>query len=192
MTNQPKPRLYERYNSEILPALKERLGISNNLAVPRLTKIVVNMGVGGATENRKRLEEAMKHLGFVTGQKPVVCRARRSVSSFRLREGQEIGCKVTLRGYRMYEFLDRLISVVFPRIRDFRGLPDKSFDGRGNYSIGLAEVGVFPEVDPSDIEFDQGMDITLVIAGDSDEGSRELLKEFGMPIRGAREQRAAG
>lgn len=191
MSEQPMPRLQESYYSEILPALRESLGLKNGLAVPRLEKIVVNMGVGRAVENRKRLDEAIECLGKITGQKPVVCRARRSVSAFRLREGQEIGCKVTLRRARMFEFLDRLVSLVFPRIRDFRGLPETAFDGRGNYTVGIAEVATFPEIDPSDIEFNQGMDITFVISGDSDAASRELLLQFGLPLRRPAEQRAA-
>ena len=183
MSEKVLPRLYVKYRDEILPALQEKLGCANSMAVPKLEKVCVNMGVGGATENKKRLEDAVRHLTTVTGQKPAIMRARRSVSAFRLRQGQEIGCRVTLRGLRMYEFLDRLISLALPRIRDFRGLPLKSFDGRGNYTIGLSEQMVFPEIDAGDVEFTQGMDVTLVISGGSDEASCELLWQFGMPIR---------
>jgi large subunit ribosomal protein L5 len=177
------PRLLLRFREEVRPALKEKFGIKNDLAVPRLVKICVNMGVGRAIENRKRLEDAVKQMATISGQKPVICKAKRSVSAFRLRQGQEIGCRVMLRGRRMYEFLDRLISLVLPRIRDFRGLPADAFDGRGNYSLGLTEQGVFPEIDPAEIEFNQGMDVTLVATGGSDEKSREMLALLGMPFR---------
>ena len=177
------PRLYVTYREEILPALKQKFGLTNDLAVPRLQKICVNMGVGRATENRKRLEDAARHLATIAGQHPTIVKAKRSVSAFRLREGQEIGCRVTLRGLAMYEFLDRLISLALPRIRDFRGLSEKAFDGRGNYSLGLTEQTVFPEIDAGDVEFTQGMDVTLVMSGGSDEVSKELLWGFGMPIR---------
>jgi len=177
------PRLFEKYRDEIRPALKEKFGITNDLAVAKLEKICVNMGVGRATENRKRLEDAVKDLAIIAGQQPTVIKSKRSVSAFRLREGQEIACRVTLRGMRMYDFLDRLISLALPRIRDFRGLPLKSFDGRGNYTLGLTEQTVFPEIDAAALEFVQGMDVTFVITGESDEESRELLWLFGMPIR---------
>ena len=192
MSETDPPRLYLHYINEVVPHMRQALGVTNALAVPRVQKVVVNMGVGGATENKKRLEEALRHLGILAGQKPVVCKAKRSVSAFRLREGMNVGCKVTLRGMRMYEFLDRLISVVLPRIRDFRGLSAKAFDGRGNYTLGLAEQGVFPEIDPNDIEFVQGMDITVVITGGSDEASRELLLQLGMPLQRPETERAAG
>ncbi len=175
-------RLKEKYEREILPELKKTLGRENPMSIPRLEKIVVNMGVGKAIENKKRLEAAMTDLGLITGQKPVACKARKSVSNFKLRENMEIGCKVTLRKERMYEFLDRLIHVVMPRIRDFRGLRTK-LDGRGNYTMGLAEQSVFPEVDLDRLEFQQGMDICFVTSADTDGEAFELLKSFGMPFR---------
>ncbi len=177
------PRLRQRYQEELVPQLKQKLGRKNELSLPRLEKIVVNMGVGIAVTEKRRLEQAADALGQITGQKPVICRARKSVSNFRLREGMEIGCKVTLRGNRMYEFLDRLISLVLPRVRDFRGLNPKSFDGHGNYSLGLSELLVFPELNPDKFDFKQGMDITIVTSTDSDDEARELLRGFGMPFR---------
>ena len=176
-------RLLAIYKERVVPELMKRFGYANRLAVPRLEKIVVNMGVGGATENRKRLDDAMRDLAVITGQKPAVRRARKSVAAFRLREGMPIGCKVTLRGRRMYEFMDRLISLAIPRIRDFRGLSPQAFDGRGNLTIGIAEQVVFPEVDIDKMEFVQGMDITFRISGGSDEASRELLTILGFPFR---------
>jgi large subunit ribosomal protein L5 len=158
-------------------------GHKNRLSVPRISKIVVNMGVGRATENKKLIEESTKHLTVVTAQKPLVTKAKKAISGFKLRKGQAIGCKVTLRGKRMFEFLDRLISIVLPRIRDFRGLSTKSFDGRGNYTIGLTEQIVFPEINIEAVEFVQGMDITLVITGNSNQQSCELLKLLGMPFK---------
>lgn len=192
MSETESPRLYLRYVDEVVPRMREVLGCANTLAVPRIQKVVVNMGVGRATENKKRLEDAVRHLGAITGQKPLVCKAKRSVSAFRVRQGNDVGCKVTLRGMRMWEFLDRLISIVLPRIRDFRGLSVRAFDGRGNYSLGLSEQSVFPEVDPNDIEFVQGMDITLVMTGGSDEASRELLLQLGMPLQRPETERVAG
>ncbi|RME72666.1 MAG: 50S ribosomal protein L5 [Planctomycetota bacterium] len=179
----PPPRLKEKYDSEIREALKQRFGYKNDLAVPRLEKIVISMGVGKALQNPKRLEEAQKHLTLIAGQKAVITRARRSVSNFRLREGQAIGCKVTLRRARMYEFLDRLISVAIPRIRDFRGLSPKAFDGRGNYSMGLSEQTVFPEVDADRMEFTQGMNIAICTTAKTDEEARELIRGFGFPFK---------
>jgi large subunit ribosomal protein L5 len=176
-------RLKDKYSDEVIPALKERFGIENRMALPRLEKITVNMGVGKATENRKFLEDASRDLGIITGQKPKINAARRSVSGFRLREGNAIGCMVTLRGRRMYEFLDRLISIVIPRIRDFRGLSPRSFDGRGNYSMGLSEQIVFPEIDLDSVEHTQGMNVTITIKNGTDEMSFELLKGLGMPFR---------
>jgi len=181
-------RLLERYKNEVVPELMAKFGYDNVLAVPRLEKIVVNMGVGRAAENRKRLDDAMRDLATITGQKPVVCKARKSVAGFRVRKGNEIGCKVTLRGRRMWEFLDRLISLAIPRIRDFRGLSPHSSDGRGNYSLGLAEQTVFPETDIDKVEFVQGMDITLCISGGDDAASIEMLRLLGFPFR--REERA--
>ena len=175
-------RLQERYRNEIIPHLAEKLGQKNLHAVPRLTKIVVNMGVGQASQDRKRLEEANGHLATITGQKPLVTKAKKAISAFRLREGMEIGCKVTLRGSRMYEFLDRLISLALPRVRDFRGLNPKAFDGNGNYSLGLSEQLVFPEIDADKVTHTQGMHISLVTTADSDEEARVLLRELGLPL----------
>jgi large subunit ribosomal protein L5 len=176
-------RLLERYKQEVVPQLNRMFGHKNRLSVPRISKIVVNMGVGRATENKKLIEESTKHLTVVTAQKPLVTKAKKAISGFKLRKGQAIGCKVTLRGKRMFEFLDRLISIVLPRIRDFRGLSTKSFDGRGNYTIGLTEQIVFPEINIEAVEFVQGMDITLVITGNSNQQSCELLKLLGMPFK---------
>jgi large subunit ribosomal protein L5 len=179
----PTPRLQERYFKEILPALEQKLGRKNRLSLPRLEKIVVNMGVGTAITEKKHMEDAVAALSQITGQKPLVCKARKSVANFRLREGMEIGCKVTLRGRRMYEFLDRLISLALPRVRDFRGLDPHGFDRRGNYNLGLSEQLVFPELNPDKFTRPQGMSITLVCSTDSDDESRELLRSFGMPFK---------
>ncbi len=176
-------RLQERYRSEMIGALQEKLQRKNVLAVPRLEKIVVSMGVGEATQDRKRLDEAVGHLAQLTGQKPQITRAKHSVSGFRLREGVEIGCRVTLRGLRMYEFLDRLISLALPRVRDFRGLNPKAFDGRGNYSLGLTEQLVFPEINADKMHNVQGMNITLVTSAATNEDGHALLSELGMPFR---------
>src|SRR3954468_12047986 len=176
-------RLFERYQNEIAPRLSERLGRKNKLSLPRLEKVVVNMGVGKALQDKNRLEQAAEQLAQITGQRPQITKARVAVSGFRLREGNAIGCRVTLRGQRMYEFLDRLISVALPRIRDFRGLNPKSFDGHGNYNMGLTEQAIFPEIDPDKINFTQGMDVTFVTNIDKDDEARELLKLFGMPFR---------
>jgi large subunit ribosomal protein L5 len=178
-------RLLERYQKEIVPHLAERLGRTNRLSLPRLQKIVVNMGVGKALQDKNRMTQAVEQLAQITGQQPQVTRAKKAVSGFRLREGNEIGCRVTLRGRRMYEFLDRLISIALPRIRDFRGVNPKSFDGHGNYSLGLTEQGVFPEIDPDKVTFVQGMDVTFVTSTNSDDEARELLRGFGMPFREA-------
>lgn len=176
-------RLKDKYRDEILPALKESLGRTNVLSLPRLEKIVVSMGVGAAIQEKKRLEQAGRDLTQITGQKGLVCKARKSVSNFKLREGNEIGVMVTLRNERMYEFLDRLINLAVPRIRDFRGLNPQSFDGRGNYSMGLTEQTVFPEVDPDKAEWLQGMNVTFVTTARTDEEGRELLRGFGVPFR---------
>jgi large subunit ribosomal protein L5 len=178
-------RLLERYQKEILPALSQKLGRSNRHSLPRLEKVVVNMGVGKALQDKNRMEQAAEQLAQITGQKAQVTKAKRAVSGFRLREGNEIGCRVTLRGRRMYEFLDRLISIALPRIRDFRGVNPKSFDGHGNYSLGLTEQQVFPEIDPDKVNFVQGMDVTFVTSTNSDDEARELLRGFGMPFREA-------
>ena len=176
-------RLLDRYQKEIAPQLKEKFGRKNVLSLPRLQKIVVNMGVGKALLDKNRLPQAAEQLGQITGQRPQITKAKASVSGFRLREGNEIGCRVTLRGRRMYEFLDRLISIALPRIRDFRGVNPKSFDGHGNYSLGLSEQMVFPEIDPDKVTFTQGMDVTFVTSTNNDDEARELLRAFGMPFR---------
>jgi large subunit ribosomal protein L5 len=177
-------RLLDRYHQELVPALADRLGRANRLSLPRLEKIVVNMGVGAAVGEKKYLEEALDALTMISGQKPIVTRARKSVAGFRLRQGMSIGCKVTLRGSRMYEFLDRLISLALPRVRDFRGLSPRAFDGHGNYTLGLSEQLVFPELNPDKYSRAQGMNITLVTTTESDDEARELLRGFGMPFRG--------
>jgi large subunit ribosomal protein L5 len=177
------PRLLEKYNKEVLPALSEKLGRDNRLSLPKLEKIVVNMGVGSATGEKKHLEEAVDAMRQLSGQKPIITLARKSIAGFRLREGVPIGCKVTLRGKRMYEFLDRLVSVALPRVRDFRGLNPKAFDGHGNYSVGLTEQLVFPELNPDKYSHTQGMNVTLVTSTDSDDESRELLRQLGMPLQ---------
>jgi large subunit ribosomal protein L5 len=176
-------RLYDRYQKEILPALAKKLNRTNLLSLPHLEKIVVNMGVGKALQDKNRMEQAADQLTQITGQKSQVRQARFAVSGFRLRENNEIGCRVTLRGKRMFEFLDRLISIALPRIRDFRGVNPKSFDGHGNYSMGLAEQQVFPEIDPDRMTFVQGMDVTFVTSTNKDDEARELLRAFGMPFR---------
>lgn len=178
-------RLLERYQKEIAPQLSKKLNRTNPFSLPRLKKIVVNMGVGKALQDKNRMEQAAEQLAQITGQKAQITKARIAVSGFRLREGNEIGCRVTLRGKRMYEFLDRLISIALPRIRDFRGVNPKSFDGNGNYTMGLAEQVVFPEIDPDKVTFSQGMDITFVTSTNSDDEARELLRAFGMPFREA-------
>ena len=176
-------RLQEKYTADVLPALKTKFGRTNVHSIPKITKVVLNMGVGKALQDKNRLGEAVDHLGQIAGQKAQITRAKKSISVFRLREGQEIGCRVTLRGKRMYEFLDRLINLALPRIRDFRGVNPRSFDGNGNYNMGLTEQLVFPEIDPDKVNFTQGMDVTICISGRSDDESRELLKAFGMPFR---------
>ena len=176
-------RLMDRYQKEITKQLAQKFGRSNPHSLPRLQKIVVNMGVGKALQDKNRIDQAAEQLAQITGQKAQVTLAKVAVSGFRLREGNAIGCRVTLRGRRMYEFLDRLISVALPRIRDFRGVNPKSFDGHGNYSMGLSEQGVFPEIDPDKVTFVQGMDVTFVTNTDNDDEARELLRAFGMPFR---------
>lgn len=179
----PVPRLQERYYQEVLPALREKLGRTNPMALPRLTKIVVSMGVGAATQDKKVLETAVEALTEITGQKPITTIARKSVAGFRLREGMAIGCKVTLRRQRMYEFLDRLIAIALPRVRDFRGISRTAFDGRGNYSLGLAEQLVFPELNPDKFVKVQGLNITLVTTAGQDAEALELLSLMGLPFR---------
>jgi large subunit ribosomal protein L5 len=178
-------RLMDRYKNEITAQLSKKIGRTNPYSLPKLQKIVVNMGVGKALQDKNRITQAAEHLGQITGQRPQITKAKNAVSAFRLREGNEIGCRVTLRGRRMYEFLDRLISVALPRIRDFRGVNPKSFDGNGNYSLGLTEQSVFPEIDPDKVTFTQGMDITFVTSNASDDEARELLRGFGVPFREA-------
>ncbi len=177
------PRLKTRYNESIKGELKDRLGLPNPMMVPRLEKIVINMGVGRATQQQSLLEGAVRDLTLIAGQKPLITKAKKSVAGFKLREGNAIGAKVTLRGDRMWEFLDRLISLAIPRIRDFRGLPTKGFDGRGNYTFGVAEQLIFPEIDYDKIDAPRGMDITIVTTARSNAEGRALLDAFGFPFR---------
>lgn len=176
-------RLKEIYKSKIAPAMKEKFGYSSAMAVPRLKKIVVSMGLGKAVQDKKFMELATKDITTITAQKPLVCKSRKSVSNFKVRQGDKTGLKVTLRRERMYEFLDRLINLVIPRVKDFRGLSPNGFDGRGNFSMGLDEQSVFPEIDPAKIEHQQGMNITFVTDAQTDGESRELLRMFGMPFK---------
>jgi len=178
-----KPRLKERYQAEIAPALREEFGYANVMQIPGLTKIVVNMGVGEAARDAKLIEGAVKDLGIITGQKPAVARARKSIAQFKLREGMPIGAHVTLRGDRMWEFLDRLLTLALPRIRDFRGLSDRQFDGRGNYTFGLTEQLVFPEIDYDKIDTVRGMNVTIVNTAKTDDQGRALLRALGFPFR---------
>ncbi len=177
------PRMKAKYNSEIQAALKDQLGLPNVMMVPRLEKIVVNMGVGEALQNSKALENATADLATITGQKAVVTKAKKSLASFKLREGNAIGAKVTLRGDRMWEFFDRLVTLAIPRIRDFRGLNPKSFDGRGNYTFGLTEQLMFPEIDYDTVDVPRGMDITIVTSATTNDEGRALLDAFGFPFR---------
>lgn len=176
-------RLLDRYKTELLPALMQELGRTNPMSMPRVRKVVVSMGLGKAIADRKRMELARKELSAITGQLPMACKARKSVSNFKVREGMDTGLRVTLRGKRMYEFMDRLISVALPRVRDFRGLDPNGFDGRGNFNMGLTEQTVFPEVDADKVEYQQGMNISFVISAKSDKESLVLLKRLGMPFR---------
>ena len=187
-TETKRPRLKVRYDSEVRAQLKETLGLGNIMEVPRLEKIVVNMGVGRATQQASLLEGAVTDLTLITGQKPLVTKARRSIAAFKLREGVPIGAKVTLRGDRMWEFLDRLVSLAIPRIRDFRGLPPTGFDGRGNYTFGVDEQLIFPEVDYDKIDAVRGMDITIVTTARTNDEGRALLDAFGFPFRRADSQ----
>lgn len=177
------PRLKDKYRAEVVPALMERFEYGNVHRVPRLEKIVVNMGVGAATQDAKLLENAVNDLTIITGQKPAITRAKKSIASFKLRQGMPIGAKVTLRGDRMWEFFDRLLSTALPRIRDFRGVSGKAFDGRGNYSLGINEQLIFPEIDYDKIDKIRGMDITFVTSADTDEECRALLDQFGFPFK---------
>ncbi|MCZ6452856.1 MAG: 50S ribosomal protein L5 [Alphaproteobacteria bacterium] len=175
-------RLNEHYDTVLKPKLKEQLGYSNDHQVPRLQKIVLNMGVGEGSQDSKKVDSALGELTLIAGQKPVICRARRSVANFKLREGTTIGCKVTLRGERMYEFLDRLITIALPRVRDFRGLSSRSFDGRGNFALGLREQIVFPEINYDEIDEIRGMNVVICTTANTDDEARELLRGFEMPI----------
>jgi len=178
-----KPRLKEKYEKEIISQLMQERNFKNIMEVPKLKKITINMGIGSATQNPKELEGAVRDLMKLSGQKPVVTKAKKSIASFKVRAGNSIGCKVTLRGARMYEFLDRLLNIAIPRIKDFRGLPKKSFDGRGNYTLGLKEQTIFPEVDVDEVVSVKGMNITFTINSKSDEDSLSLLEKFGFPFR---------
>jgi large subunit ribosomal protein L5 len=183
-TRTPPPRLLERYRAEILPALKQELGVDNPMRVPRLEKIVVNMGVGDAVRDAKLLDAAAIDLATITGQKPAITRARKSIAAFKLREGMPIGAKVTLRGARMWEFLDRLLATALPRIRDFRGLNAEGFDGSGNFTIGITEQLIFPEIDYDKVVKIRGMDITVVTTARDDDEGRALLRALGFPFAG--------
>jgi len=178
-------RLHEKYSKEILPALSTLFKRENRHSLPKLQKIVLNMGVGKALQDKNRMTEAVDHMTLIAGQRAQVTKSKVAVSGFRLRENSEIGCRVTLRGKRMYEFLDRFVNVALPRIRDFRGISPKSFDGNGNYTMGVSEQLIFPEIDPDKVNFTQGMDITFVTSTRNDEEARELLRAFGMPFREA-------
>src|SRR5262245_12850849 len=178
-----KPRLRARFEKELAPVLMKELNLKNHMAVPRLHKIVVNMGVGEATQNAKILDPAVNELGLITGQKPVVTRAKKSIAAFKVRENMPIGAMVTLRGDRMYEFFDRLVNIVLPRVRDFRGVSTKSFDGRGNYTIGLHDQLIFPEIDYAKVDKLKGMNVTIVTTAGDDNQARALLKHLGMPFR---------
>jgi large subunit ribosomal protein L5 len=178
----PTPRLKERYHDKIRPALKDSLGMSSMMAVPRLEKITLNMGVGEAKTNAKALDDAAEQLATISGQRPVITRAKKSIAGFKIREGMPIGCKVTLRGDRMYEFLDRLMAIALPRIRDFRGINPGAFDGRGNFSMGVREQIIFPEINYDDIQEVRGLTVTITTSARTDDEARELLRAFGMPF----------
>jgi large subunit ribosomal protein L5 len=182
-TNRQTARMRDRYFTEIQPALMKELGIENPMAAPKLEKIILNMGVGEATQNAKLIDPAANEIGQITGQKPVITKAKKSIAAFKVREGMPIGVMVTLRGDRMYEFFDRLVNVALPRVRDFRGVPTKSFDGRGNYTLGVRDQLIFPEIDYAKVEKTKGMNITIVTSAGSDDHARTLLKHMGMPFR---------
>ncbi len=179
-------RLKEKYRSEIAPAIAKEFGIKNVMAIPRVEKVVINMGMGEAISNSKILDTAVEELQTITGQKPVITKAKKSIAAFKLRQGMNIGTMVTLRGDRMYEFLDRLISVALPRVRDFRGISGKAFDGRGNHTLGIKEQLIFPEIDFTKVDKTRGMNISIVTTAENDEQSRALLKALGMPFRQGR------
>ena len=176
-------RLYDRYLNEIAPALQQKFAYKNVMQIPKIDKIVINMGVGEAVQNSKAIDSAVGDLMKIAGQKPIVTRAKKSIAAFKLREGMPIGCKVTLRGQRMYEFMDRLLNVALPRVRDFRGISAKAFDGRGNYTLGIKEQLIFPEIEYDKIDKLRGMDVVFVTTAKTDEEARELLRGFGMPYR---------
>jgi len=178
-----RPRLFDRYRSEIVPKLSQEFGFKNVHQVPRLEKVVVNMGVGKATQNAKLIEKAAEELGAITGQKAAIRRARKSIANFKLRQGQAVGCTVTLRGTRMWEFFDRLVNVSLPRVRDFKGVSAKAFDGRGNYSLGIREQIIFPEIDYDSVENITGLNITVVTSARNDAEGKALLAHLGMPFR---------
>lgn len=182
-SNRNSARLRGKYTKEVMPALMKEFGIENPMACPKVEKVVVNMGVGEATQNAKVLDPAVNDLQAITGQKPVVTKARKSIAQFKVREGQSIGAMVTLRGDRMYEFLDRLMNVALPRVRDFRGVNTKSFDGRGNYTLGLRDQLIFPEIDYAKVDKLKGMNVTIVTSAKNDDQARSLLKHMGMPFR---------
>lgn len=176
-------RLYDFYKDEVMPGMIKKFGYKNELEVPKLNKIVINMGVGEAKDNAKLLESAVKDMEIIAGQKPVITKAKKSVANFKIREGMSIGCKVTLRGKKMYEFADRLINLSLPRVRDFRGVNPNAFDGRGNYSLGIKEQLIFPEIEYDKVDKVRGMDVIFVTTANTDEEARELLTLFGMPFR---------
>ncbi len=182
-TNRQTARMRNRYYKDVLPALMKEFELDNPMAAPKLEKIIVNMGVGEATQNAKLIDPAVGEIGQITGQKPVITRARKSIAAFKVREGMPIGVMVTLRGDRMYEFFDRLVNVALPRVRDFRGVPTKSFDGRGNFTLGVRDQLIFPEIDYSKVEKTKGMNITIVTSAGTDDQARALLKHMGMPFR---------
>ena len=190
-TTTERPRLRVRYDDEIRAALKEQLGLGNVMEVPRFDKIVINMGVGDATQDKKRVETAAAEMQQIAGQKPVITKAKKSIAQFKLREGMPIGCKVTLRRERMYEFLDRLVTIALPRVRDFRGLNPRSFDGRGNYAMGLKEQIVFPEINYDQIDKVRGMDVIVTTTAKTDEEARELLRLFNFPFPAEEQKQAA-
>jgi large subunit ribosomal protein L5 len=192
MSDDYTPRLKQRFRDEIVPALQQELGLANVMQVPRLDKIVVNMGIGDAVKDGRMLDAALEDLTIITGQKPVVTKARKSIAGFKLREGMPIGAKVTLRGNRMWEFYDRLVSLALPRIRDFRGMSARSFDGHGNYTMGVTEQLIFPEIDYDKVAQVRGMDITIVTTATSDDEARSLLSALGFPFAGVEQVAQAG
>lgn len=180
-------RLLEKYKGEVVPALQKEFNYLNPMRVPKIQKVVVNVGLGEALGNAKLLDKAVEEVSAITGQRPVICKAKKSIATFKLRQGQAIGCKVTLRGERMYEFLDRLISLALPKIRDFRGVSSKAFDGRGNYSLGLTEQIIFPEIEYDKVDHVHGMNVVICTTAARDDEARSLLKHMGMPFRGMKE-----